>query len=95
MPVFRHPVWRFVTWEFLSHTAGRVMATNVASEGRTRLIGEVARPYKSVPITQIADQIQHDYSNGHLFDEALVFEVLNRALEAEGAVFTGDKLEPR
>ena len=66
------------------------MATKVATRGQTTVSGEVERPYKGVPIAEIADQIQHDYSDGRPHDDALVFELLNRALEAEGAVYSGE-----
>lgn len=42
------------------------------------------RPYKNVPATQLADKLESQLGNEPLH-EGIVFELLHRALESEGA----------
>ncbi len=48
-------------------------------------VTSISRPYEDVPASQLADMLEGQYSQGSL-DEAIVWELLERALEAEGSI---------
>ena len=58
--------------------------STVHAHGKVVVTGEPVRPYRNVPAGELADQIEFDFKDGKPFNEAIVFELVNRALEAEG-----------
>jgi hypothetical protein len=71
-------------WSLLGGAlAWRAMST-VHAHGKVVVTGEPVRPYRNVPAGELADQIEFDFNDGKPFNEAIVFELVNRALEAEG-----------
>jgi hypothetical protein len=50
------------------------------------VVGEIARPYGDVPVVEIADHLESQYERGESFDEVIVFELLNRVLEADEVI---------
>ena len=52
--------------------------STVNAHGKVVVTGEPERPYRNVPAGEF------DFNDGKPFNEAIVFELVNRALEAEG-----------
>jgi hypothetical protein len=60
------------------------MSVHVAHD--VRVVGQIERPLRDVPAADMADILENQFDVGLPLDPEIVFELLNRALLAEGSV---------